>query len=145
MDIEFGNAGTVDTNGTGWFIGFSDWCRSTGAHLRHMPPALDARGLCVKWFMHPAGNPAGEAKPVSTGRTISMLVGGAPDSEFRIEFSPTASFAPASTVTRVLREPGDFAIWGRGLYHRAFGIAPACILTIRWEPGDAACAAEGQR
>lgn len=137
MDIEFGNANTLDTDGTGWFIGFSDWCRSSGTHLRHMPPELGARGLCVKWFVHPAGHPAGEAKPVSTGRTISMLAGLAGDgvaSDFRIEFSPTADFEPATTVCHVLRQPGDFAIWGAGLHHRAFGIAPACILTIRWEP-----------
>ncbi|EKV00424.1 hypothetical protein Lepto7375DRAFT_2538 [Leptolyngbya sp. PCC 7375] len=25
MDIEFGNLDNLDTNGTGWFIGFSDW------------------------------------------------------------------------------------------------------------------------
>lgn len=26
MQIAFGNAGDVETSGTGWFIGFSDWC-----------------------------------------------------------------------------------------------------------------------
>lgn len=136
MDVEFGNAGTVDTDGTGWFIGFSDWCRSGGTHLRHMPPELGARGLCVKWFMHPAGNPAGEAKPVSTGRTISLLAGSSEESEFRLEFSPTPIFDSATTICHVLRQPGDFAIWGPGLYHRAFGRKPACVLTIRWEPRD---------
>lgn len=24
QNVEFGNAGSLDTNGTGWFVGFSD-------------------------------------------------------------------------------------------------------------------------
>ncbi len=28
MDLEFGNAGSIDTRGTGWFVGFSDWTRA---------------------------------------------------------------------------------------------------------------------
>jgi len=27
VDVEFGNAGDIDTNGTGWFIGFSEWAK----------------------------------------------------------------------------------------------------------------------
>ena len=132
MQIEFGNAGEVDTGGTGWFIGFSDWCAG-GAGLRHMPEQLDARGLCVKWYAHPAGDPNGEAKPVSAGRSLSMLVG-AP-SAFKLEFAPTPAFAPHETVTHVLQRPGDFAAWGAGVYHRAYGVQAATILTLRWAPG----------
>jgi hypothetical protein len=49
MEIEFGNAGEVETNGTGWFIGFSPWSKTEASALRHMPADLEATGLCVKW------------------------------------------------------------------------------------------------
>lgn len=132
-DVEFGNAGEVDTQGSGWFIGFSEWAKTPqGARLRHMPVDLAATGLCVKWFLHSVGNPNGEPKPRSEGRTVSMLVG--EPGEFRIEFSRSASFESGQTRTHVLRQSGDFAIWGPAIFHRAFCVQPACILTIRWLP-----------
>lgn len=130
QNVEFGNASELDTNGTGWFVGFSDWTRNPPAHLRHVPADELATGLCVKWFPHPAGNPNGESKPLSEGRTMSVLV--SPTSEFRIEFSTSPDFSLQSSVSHTLRRHGDFVIWGPGLFHRAFGIQPACILTVRW-------------
>ncbi|MGJ7507296.1 hypothetical protein [Variovorax sp. GT1P44] len=59
-NVEFGNAGDLDTHGTGWFVGFSDWTRGSPGGLRHVPAHEAAEGLCVKWFSHPAGNPDGE-------------------------------------------------------------------------------------
>ena len=128
IDVEFGNAGKADTQATGWFIGFSEW--ATG--LRHMPIEDLSSGLCVKWFEHAAGHPNGDAKPLSEGRTISMLVGAS--SEFKIQCSLDASFPEDKTVTHVLRKTGDYVIWGPGIYHRTFGIKQATILTLRWTP-----------
>ena len=130
QNVEFGNAGDLDTSGTGWFVGFSDWTKKAPAHLRHVPAEEFAAGLCVKWFSHPAGNPNGESKPSSDGRTMSVLV--SPTSEFRIELSATADFAPQDILAHTLRCHGDFVIWGAGVFHRAFGVQPACILTVRW-------------
>ncbi len=130
MDIEFGNAGEVPTEGTGWFIGFSSWA----AGLRQMPQQQATTGLCVKWFAHTPGNPNGEPKPVSEGRTISVVVG--EPGEFRIEFSRTAAFLPGDTVVYVLRRVGDFAAWGSGVYHRAFCVRATSLLTVRWQPED---------
>jgi hypothetical protein len=90
--VEFGNAGDIDTNGTGWFIGFSEWTKGPAPALRHVPADVPASGPCVKWFSHPAGHPDGEAKPRSEGRTVSMLVSEA--SEFRIELSLAGDFPP---------------------------------------------------
>ena len=132
--IEFGNAGELNTNGTGWIIGFSPWSKPGDANLRHIPPGLNAKGLCVKWFMHEAGNPRGEIKPISQGRTISLLVG--QPGEFKLEFSLTESFKPGETLACVLREPGDFAVWGEGIYHRWYCGQPSSILTIRWQPEE---------
>jgi len=109
--VESGNAGTLDTHGSGWFIGFSDWARSASG-LRHMPADALAQGLCVKWFWHPAGDPNGERKPLSEARTMSILVG--PPSDFRIEVSSHPDFPPNATRVIHLRETGDFAAWGPG-------------------------------
>ena len=134
MDFECGNAGRLDTNGTGWFIGFSEWCRGGSGDLRHMPVNAASTGLCVKFKSHPAGQPNGEDKPISVGRTVSILVG-AP-SVFRIELSPFPDFPPEHTTICRLREPGDYAMWGPRVYHRVFGTEPASILTLRWQPQD---------
>ena len=132
MQIEFGNAGDVPTNGTGWFIGFSEWARCGDADLRYIPAGRPATGLCVKWFHHEAGHPNGDPKPVSEGRSISILVGDS--GAFRLEFAPFARFEAHETVVHTLRRPGDFVAWGGGIYHRAFGLQRSCILTIRWLP-----------
>ncbi|HEX5784565.1 MAG TPA: hypothetical protein VFY35_07550 [Burkholderiaceae bacterium] len=129
LPVDFGNAGALNTCGTGWFIGYSEWTRE-GAELRFMPHDALAQGLCVKWFEHATGDPNGEPKPLSTGRTMSVLV--SPSSEFRIEFSIDATFPPESTAAVVLRQAGDFAIWGAGVYHRAFGVQRATVITVRW-------------
>lgn len=140
LGLEIGNAGALDTQGTGWWIGFSDWTRDGGANLRHMPAALAASGVSAKWYDHPAGHPNGEAKPVSEGRSVSLLVGEA--GAFRLDFSRDPAYPPERTLTRVLRRRGDFAAWGAGLYHRAFGLRDSSILTLRWLPHDDARAAE---
>lgn len=131
LPVEFGNAGDLETHGTGWFIGFSDWTRGPSSMLRHVPTGADLRDLCVKWFAHPAGHPAGEAKPLSEGRTMSMLVG--VPGEFRIEFCAVPGFDNGAVQSHTLRRNGDFAIWGAGVWHRAFGLQPTTILTIRWQ------------
>lgn len=137
--LEIGNVGALDTRGTGWWIGFSDWTRDGAADLRHMPAGTAASGVSAKWYDHPAGHPNGEAKPLSEGRSVSLLVGDA--GAFRLDFSPDPAYPPGRTFTRVLRRRGDFAAWGAGLYHRAFGLRDSSILTLRWMPfGDARAA-----
>ncbi len=130
--LEFGNAGSLDTGGTGWFIGYGSHHGAGNSPLRHVTRSQRANGLSVKWCDHEAGRPGGDGKPVSTGRTISMLVGG--QGAFRLDFSLTGSFEPCRTLTRILREPGDYAIWGEGVYHRWRCEKPCSILTIRWQP-----------
>ncbi len=131
MNVEFGNAGQLDTNGSGWFIGFSDWAKSEPGLLRFLPQERELSGLCVKWKLHQQGDPNGEPKPVSSGKTISIMVGH--PGSFKLEFCDSPSFLPSESVSFTLAEVGDFVIWGEGVYHRAFGLAASCILTIRWE------------
>ncbi|MDR6861008.1 hypothetical protein [Variovorax guangxiensis] len=119
QNVEFGNAGDLDTSGTGWFVGFSDWTKKAPAHLRHVPAEEFAAGLCVKWFSHPAGNPNGESKPSSDGRTMSVLV--SPTSEFRIELSATADFAPQDILAHTLRCHGDLSYGDQGCFIAPLG------------------------
>lgn len=128
MDLEFGNAGEVNTNDTGWFIGFSAW--ATG--LRQMPKDLRSHTMHVKWMEHPAGDPRGIAKPPSEGRTISIFV--SERGKFRIEFSPDERFADDQTQRYTLDRHGDFIIWGEDIHHRWFVDDDCVILTIRWIP-----------
>jgi hypothetical protein len=88
-------------------------------------------GLCVKWFNHSVGDPCGQEKPISSGRSISILV--SDNSDFQIDFSADAQFPIGRTLTYRLQRKGDFAIWGANVFHRAFGHRAATIMTIRWE------------
>ncbi|MEG3438823.1 hypothetical protein V0288_16975 [Pannus brasiliensis CCIBt3594] len=135
MDIEFANAGTLDTNGTGWLIGFGDWTKAIetgGTALRCMPENALARNLQVKWMIHPAGDDRGTRKPISVGRSISILA--SESGRFRLEFSPDANFPEGRTECYTLEKHGDLVIWGENIYHRWFVEAACTIITIRWTP-----------
>lgn len=130
MKITAGNAHEAETNGTGWFIGFSDWTRTGDNGLLHVPKDQALSGLCMKWFDHPAGDESGNSKPVSTGRTVSILVSS--DSMFRIEFCQSPEFEPGAVETFLLQRHGDFVAWGEGCYHRWHCESRSTILTLRW-------------
>ena len=96
-------------------------------HLGHPVGPEAAANLAVKWFVHDPADPPewGQAKPPSTGRTLSLLAGlGA----FELCFRRGEDEAEV-----VLEEPGDFALWGPGLTHSWRVLAPSVVLTVRWE------------
>lgn len=133
MDIEFNNAGSVNTNGTGWFVGFSEWANpANAADLRYIPAETRSHHLSIKWMEHPAHDPRGVGKPLSEGRTISLLV--SEQGRFRIQFSEHPDFPAGQGVEHVLEQQGDFVIWGENLYHRWVVDQTATILTVRWIP-----------
>ena len=136
MDIEFGDANAVDTQGTGWFVGFGPWTRVAGEggrSLRHIPEDRPSTGVCMKWMRHPAGDPRGAGKPVSVGRTVSILV--SEGGRFRLELSEAADFPEAATERVTLERAGQFCAWGPGLHHRYAVDRDCTILTLRWVPG----------
>ena len=130
MNVLVGNARDADTKGTGWFIGFSDWARVPGSDLLHVPRGRALDGLCVKWFDHPDGHDSGSGKPLSEGRTVSVLV--SEGSRFRIEFCEAPDFAAGAVETVTLQRHGDFAAWGGGLFHRWHCERRSTVLTLRW-------------
>lgn len=138
MEIEFGNAATLDTNGTGWFVGFSDWAKeklSGGPNLRYLPKETGAREICLKWLFHPKGDPRGAVKPPSFGRTLSILV--SETGCFRLQFSRQPDFPAADRVEYTLEKHGQFVVWGEHLYHRWLVDSDCTILTLRWTPESA--------
>jgi hypothetical protein len=135
MDLEFGNAGAIDTTGTGWFIGFSDWARANvpgAVDLRYVPGSAPCHTLGVKWMSHSAGDDQGTSKPPSEGRSISILV--SEKGRFRLEFSRDKNFPASQVVQHTLQAHGDFVIWGENIHHRWFVDEECVILTIRWIP-----------
>jgi hypothetical protein len=132
MDILVGNAEDADTQGTGWFIGFSPWASRPDSDLLFVPKDQALSGLCVKWFRHETGHQCGSTKPVSEGRTVSILIGN--EGQFKLEFSPHSSFDGPGLKTVLLAKPGDFAAWGAGVFHRWECVQSSTVLTIRWTP-----------
>lgn len=133
MDIETGNAHELDTQVTGWFIGFSDFTRSSLNGWRHVPQGEPVTGLCVKWFHHEPGHES-SGKPVSSGRTMSILV--TDGAHFELDFCRSPDFDD-EVRTVVFRREGDFAVWGEGLYHRWRCMSRVTIATVRWTPATA--------
>ncbi len=131
MDLEFGNAGLVDTNGTGWFLGFSEWTKSEQSFLRYIPKDYLAKSLCVKWHVCERGDPNGEEKPISEGRSMTILI--SEFGQFQLDFDRESQFSPSSMESYTLTKQGDFVIWGSGIYHRAFCFDKSVLLTLRWQ------------
>ena len=104
-----------------------------GSDLLYVPPDQSLSGLCVKWFDHPAGHDSAAAKPVSEGRTVSILV--SQGSRFRIDFCESADFRSSAVQTAWLQRHGDYAAWGAGLHHRWHCEARSTVLTLRWNGG----------
>jgi hypothetical protein len=133
MEIEFNDANEVDTRGTGWFVGYGEWARNAdGPALRYLPQDMCSRGLCMKWMFHCKGDRLGEGKPVSEGRTLSIMV--SEGGRFRLQFSRSPDFPPDDLVEHVMHRQGQFCVWGAGLHHRWFVDEACTILSVRWTP-----------
>jgi len=98
-------------------------------HATHPDGAQAVEGLALKWFAHSPEDPPewGEDKPLSAGRTLSLLAGAG---GFEL------CFATGGSEARVLLEDaGDYALWGPGLHHRWRVLRPSLVVTLRWALG----------
>jgi hypothetical protein len=134
--LDYGNAWALRSPlqpSSNWFVGDHPAIPPNSLRfLRHGEPGNRAGDmlcdLAVKWFEHqPSDEPSwGEDKPLSTGRTLSLLAGpGAFELCFR---------RGERRCRLVLDQPGDFALWGEGLEHSWRVLQASTVLTVRWSP-----------
>ena len=105
-----GNAVAASKDTRGWFLG------------QFMPGEanpLRSSDLEVKWFTHPKGDERQAWSPASPVRTLNILVRG----HFVLRF-------PDHDV--VLRQEGDYVLFGPGMPHSFRSVEESLVLTIRW-------------
>lgn len=108
--IQAGNA-EVDAQ-RGWFVG----------HFMDEKFGLQRNDdVEIKWGVQPAGWERPEWAPGDVRTTISILISG----KFEVEFRDRRV---------ALTKRGDFVMWGQGVEHTAhtLGDEDAVILTVRW-------------
>jgi hypothetical protein len=108
--VYVGNAGADGAVNSGWLLG------------HFMPPdALrHSDDVEVKWGVHPAGDRRAAWAVDEVRTALLVLIRG----EFHIELRDR---------TVVLREPGDYIVWGPGEDHSWFApIGDTVVLTVRW-------------
>jgi len=74
VDIEFGDAGALNTNSTGWFIGFSDWAKANApgvTDLRFKAKNSLAHAVNVKWMAQKMTIAELQSRPVTVGPSRS--------------------------------------------------------------------------
>ncbi|MEV5765095.1 signal peptidase I [Micromonospora sp. NPDC052213] len=107
--VYVGKAGVDGATNAGWLLG------------HFMPPGAvrHSTDVEVKWGVHPAGEARSRWATGERRTALLVLVSG----RFRVEL-------PDRTV--VLREPGDYVVWGRGVDHSWYAECEAVVLTVRW-------------
>jgi quercetin dioxygenase-like cupin family protein len=108
--VYVGRAGQDGAVNQGWLLG------------HFMPPGdlLHSEDVEVKWGVHPPGDRRAAWATAETRTALLVLIRGA----FNIELRDR---------TVVLREPGDYVVWGPGQDHSWRALAPdTTVLTVRW-------------
>ena len=100
-----------------------DGVANQGWLLGHfMPPGtlLHSEDVEVKWGVHPAGERRAAWATAETRTALLVLIRGSFDIELRDR-------------TVLLREPGDYVVWGPGEDHSwQAGAVETVVLTVRW-------------
>jgi mannose-6-phosphate isomerase-like protein (cupin superfamily) len=100
-----------------------DGVANQGWLLGHfMPPGelLHSRDVEVKWGVHPPGERRAAWATAETRTAFLVLIRGSFDIELRDR-------------TVMLREPGDYVVWGPGEDHSwQAGPVETVVLTVRW-------------
>jgi len=132
--VEVGNAWALrspDEPQTNWFLGDHPGIPADSLrflrHGGHPEGGQVVENLALKWFHHDPGDPTawGEAKPISSGHSLSLLAG---PGAFELRFS-----REGEELRLLLEAPGDFALWGPGLGHSWRALEPSVVMTLRWQ------------
>ncbi|MGA3490099.1 signal peptidase I [Micromonosporaceae bacterium DT55] len=107
--VYVGRAGPDAAGNAGWLLG-------------HFMPPGDVRHSAdveIKWGVHPVGDRRAAWVRGEQREALLVLISGG----FRVEL-------PDRTV--VLRAPGDYVVWGRGVDHSWYAEQESVVLTVRW-------------
>jgi hypothetical protein len=110
VGVYVGRAGRDGAGNQGWLLG------------HFMPPGqlLHSDTVEVKWGIHAAGDRRAAWATDEVRTALLVLIRGSFDIELRDR-------------TVLLREPGDYVVWGPGEDHSWLaGAAETVVLTVRW-------------
>ncbi|WBB81160.1 signal peptidase I [Micromonospora sp. WMMD882] len=107
--VYVGNAGPDGAGNGGWLLGHF----MADGDVRH------SAEVEVKWGVHAAGEARARWATDERRTALLVLVSGA----FRVEL-------PDRTV--LLRRPGDYLVWGRGVDHSWYAERDSVLVTVRW-------------
>ena len=117
-DISVGHAVAAGLNTGGWFLG-----RYVEGDRRRRTDAVE-----VKWGVHPEGSGQAGYMANPASNTLSVLVSGV----FRLKFIE----AEDEVQEVVLKNPGDYAVWGGGTSHAWDALTDCVVLTVRWPSAE---------
>ena len=95
---------------------------NAGWLLGHFLPPDDPRHsdeVEIKWGVHPAGQERAEWVRGESRKTLAVLVSG----RFRLRFPDRDA---------LLAEPGEYAVWGKGVDHSWVAEIDSIVLIVRW-------------
>ncbi|MEU4371661.1 signal peptidase I [Micromonospora chersina] len=107
--VYVGNAAVDGAADAGWLLG----------HFKPLGDVRHSTEVEVKWGVHPAGETRSQWATGERRTALLVLISGA----FRIELRDR---------TVVLRDPGDYVVWGRGVDHSWYAERESVVLTVRW-------------
>ncbi|MFE2973598.1 signal peptidase I [Streptomyces sp. NPDC059258] len=107
--VYVGNAGKDAALDRGWLLG----------HFKDVGDPRHSEAVEIKWGVHPRADRRTQWVRGEKRTALLVLISG----RFRVEL-------PGRDV--LLKEQGDYVVWGRGVDHSWFAEEESVVLTVRW-------------
>lgn len=107
--VYVGNAGKDAVLDRGWLLG----------HFKDVSDPRHSLDVEIKWGIHPRGDERLQWVKGEERTALLVLISG----RFRVEL-------PGRSV--LLKEQGDYVVWGLGVDHSWFAEDESVVLTVRW-------------
>ena len=110
----FGNAEADQVRGSGWFLG------------QFVPPEFGLRrqtDVELKWGVHPGGEKRAQPWATRSSTTVAVLIEGS----LKVTF-----FVNATEQEVVLRNRGDYVVYGPDVVHSWEAVGDTIVLSIRF-------------
>ena len=128
--LETGNANVAGAATRGWFVGdLAEWAAQRGAMSDAGSTLRQSDRVQVKWLVHPAGDERAEWAERDDSHTLSILLDGEMQYDFRGRDGQTESIR--------LSARGDYVIWPGSEYDHWWRTEGGCtMITVRWPAPD---------